>query len=390
MAKPANWNGQLRSNEIFGALYNMIINQHIYADNIAGTYSELVDMMRTDGSLYGDTKLFYAVDVLKSAPFLADLEAANLLNIYRPEAPEVQAITIDQFRQISLTVDNYLTKRAWSTEGAFASFNSVILGMIRETKRIYDATLFNTYIGTAATAEGRQMLTVTLPIEEGNTEATNRLRAQAIATKIADTFVELKDVSRDFNDYGNMRSYREDDLIVVWNSEYVNEITKFDLPTLFHKEGLIDKFGQYTLPARYFGTVAGTSGTATASASNITVRSLIETDYVVSGVTYHVFPGELIPGGATYNNVDAYNTSSDIVCKIMHKRSVPFMSAMEVATSFFNPKSLTETHFLTFGYNKPQYLYNYPFITLTAVSAEVDSGDGSGDSSGDSSETPAA
>ena len=305
MPKPANWNGQLRSNEIFSAIYNMIISQHVFADNIAGTYSELVDMMRVDGSLYGDTKLYYSVDVLKSSPWGADAEAANLLNIYRPEAPEVQAITIDQFRQISLTVDNYLTKRAWSTEGAFSSFNSLMLGMIRETKRIYDATLFNTYIGTAETNEGRQMITVALPVETGNTEATNRLRAQTIAAEIADTFVELKDVSRDFNDYGNMRSYREDDLIVVWNSEFVNEITKLDLPTLFHKEGLIDKFGQYTLPARYFGEVVGTSGTTTTSASNNTVRSLIETDYSVSGGTVHVFPGDLLPGEVTYNKADA-------------------------------------------------------------------------------------
>ena len=369
MPKPANWNGQLRSNEIFSAIYNMIISQHVFADNIAGTYSELVDMMRTDGSLYGDTKLFYAVDVLKSAPFQADSEAANLLNIYRPEAPEVQAITIDQFRQISLTVDNWLSKRAFSEEGAFSSFNSVMLGMIRETKRIYDATLFNTYIGTAETEEGRQKLTVTLPNEQGNTEATNRLRAQAIATKIADTFVELKDVSRDFNDYGNMRSYREDDLIVVWNSEFVNEITKFDLPTLFHKEGLIDKFGPYTLPARDFGEVAGTSGPATAGEAHTTVRSLVEADYTGTAGIVHVFPGELIPAGATYNKAEAYNTNPNIICKIMHKRSVPFMSAFEVGTSFFNAKSLTENHYLTWGYNKPQYLHNYPFITLTAVSA---------------------
>lgn len=377
MAKPANWNGQLRSNEIFAAIFNMIISQHVFADNIKGTYSELVDMMRTDGSLYGDTKLVYSVDVLHSEPWGADNEAANLLNVYRPEAPEVQAITIDQFRQISLTIDNYLTKRAWSTEGAFSSFNSVMLGMIRDTKRIYDSTLFNSYIGTAATSEGRQTIEVVLPVEEGNTEATNRLRGQTIAATIANLLVDLKDVTRDFNDYGNMRSYSEDDLIVVWNSEFVNEITKYDLPTIFHKEGLIDKFGQYTLPARYFGEVAGTSGTATASAANITVRSLIETNYTVSGDIFHVFPGELIPGGATYNNVDAYNTNPNIICKIMHRRSVPFMSAMEIATSFFNAKALNETHYLTWGYNKPQYLYNYPYITLKVQSAENDSDQGS-------------
>lgn len=64
----ANFTGQLRSNEIFSALYNMIISQEVFADNIKGTFSELVDMARVDGSLYGDQKLYYASDALKSSP----------------------------------------------------------------------------------------------------------------------------------------------------------------------------------------------------------------------------------------------------------------------------------------------------------------------------------
>lgn len=54
-----NFNGQLRSNEIFAALYNMIISQQVFADNIYDTKASLVDMSRVDGSLYGDTKLYY-------------------------------------------------------------------------------------------------------------------------------------------------------------------------------------------------------------------------------------------------------------------------------------------------------------------------------------------
>ena len=63
----ANFTGQLRSNEIFAALYNMIISQQVFADNITDTFSELADRFRVDGSLYGDTKLYYSSDVLKSA-----------------------------------------------------------------------------------------------------------------------------------------------------------------------------------------------------------------------------------------------------------------------------------------------------------------------------------
>ena len=131
--------GKLKSNAIFAALYNMIISQQVFADNIAGTNSALVEMSRVNGGLYGDTKLYYASDALKSSAWGNDAEAENLLALHRPKAPECQAITIDTYRQISLTVDNYLTKQAWATEGAFSQFNSVMLGWIGETKRIYDA-----------------------------------------------------------------------------------------------------------------------------------------------------------------------------------------------------------------------------------------------------------
>lgn len=352
----ANFNGQLKSNEIFAALYNMIISQQVFADNIKGTFSQLVDRARVDGSMYGDTKLYYATDVLKSVPWGNDAEAANLLALHRPEAPECQAIHLDVFRQISLTVDNYLSKRAWSTEGAFSSFNSVMLGWIRETKRVYDSTLYNTFIGTTETAEGKQTITVDLSTITETGEAKNRLEAQTIAQALADLFIELEDVNRDYNDYGNLRSYNMNDLVVVWNSKYVNKITKIDLPTIFHKEGLMEKFDQFTLPARYFGK-ATAGGTADG-----TQRSLVEKDF--NGK--HVFPGDVITSGATFSGTEGYKNDDTIICKIMHKDSVPYMSAFEVGTSFFNPKSLTENHYLTFGHNTLEYLKNYPFITIKA------------------------
>lgn len=61
------FNGQLQSNEIFAAMYNMLISQQVFADNIKGTKSDLVDMAKVDGSMYGDTKLYYATDALTSS-----------------------------------------------------------------------------------------------------------------------------------------------------------------------------------------------------------------------------------------------------------------------------------------------------------------------------------
>lgn len=366
----ASFNGQLRSNEIFSALYNMIISQQVFADNIAGTNSQLVDASRVDGGLYGDTKLFYATDALKSAPWGNDAEATNLLQTHRPPAPEVQAIVLDKFRQISLTVDNYLSKRAWGEEGAFSSFNSVMQGWIGDTKKVYDATTFNAYVGTAASTEGNQNVSITAP-EGATAEETNRLEAQAIAETIANILVDLKDVSRDYNDYGFLRSYNTEDIVIVWNSKWLNKIKKFDLPTMFHNEGLIDKFGEYVLPARYFGSV---NGTASTDEFAVGMRSLVEQDIGNA----HYFAGDEITtldAADPLTGIPTYTPDDSIVCKIMHKRSVPFMSAFEVGTSFFNPKALNENHYLTWGHNTLEYLKNYPMITVTVVTPEEPSED---------------
>lgn len=340
------FNGQLKSNEIFSALYNMIISQEVFADNIS-KHQTLVDKARVDGGLYGDTKLYYATDALKSAPWGNDAEATNLLALHRPPAPECQEIVLDQFRQICLTVDNYLTKRAWMAEGAFSSFNGVMLGWMRETKRIYDGTLYNVFIGTTKSAKAAQNVNVRTGAE-----------AQEIAEALANLIVEMGDYSRDFNDYGFLRSYTEGEIKVIWNSKYVNKIKKIDLPTIFHKEGLMDKFEEEILPARYFGTV--NAAQVDTSSNTGQYRSVVEKDY---GST-HVFPGDVIPAGAVIAKGEGYLVDEKVICKVLVKLP-PYMSAFEVGTSFFNPKSLTENHYLTFGYNTLEYLKNYPFITVS-------------------------
>lgn len=387
---PTSFSGSLNSNEIFGALYNMIISQEVFADNIKGTNARLVEHFKVDGSLYGDTKLFYSSDVLKSHAWGNDSEAANLLALDRPAAPSCQKITIDQFRQIRLTVDNYLSKRAWSTESAFSNFTSVMLGWIRDTKRVYESRLMNVYVGNTKTATGKQTISVdiTTAISSASTqEEANRLSAQEIAKSIANLFAELEDTTRDYNDYQYLRSYDEDDVIVVMNTEYLNKILKVDTPTMFHDEAIKEKLNQYKLTPKYFGipitasnistyTDSGggsagkpiTSGGVYAPGSghaNGTLRSLVEQDFIVSATTYHVFPGDELPAGATVTGTsNVYIQDNTVIAKVIHKRSIPFMSAFEVGTSFFNPRSLTENHYLTWGYSAPDYLANYPFITL--------------------------
>ena len=376
----------LNSNEIFGSIANMIISQEVFADNL-GKHQTLVDKARVDGSLYGDKKLYYATDVLKSHAWGKDNEAANLLALDRPDDPKVQDITLDVFRQIRLTVDNYLSKRAWADEGAFSAFNSVMLGWMRETKRVYDGTLYNVFIGTTESSIGEQEQQIDLgtgsghPLYNLSGVEKEQMEAMLIAQALADLMVAMGDYSRDFNDYGFLRSYGEEAIKVIWNAKYVNKIRKVDLPTIFHKEGLVDKFEEEVLPARYFGHSVGASDKGSGKVINASgeydptkgcLRAKIEKDVVISEVAYHVFPGDEIPAASTvkasgtFEEAEVYVEEAAIICKVLVKLP-PYMSAFEVGTSFFNPRSLTENHYLTFGHNTLEKLDNYPFITVRAA-----------------------
>ena len=389
----------LNSNEIFSSIANMIISQEVFADNL-GKHQTLVDKARVDGGLFGDKKLYYSTDVLKSHAWGNDSEAANLLSLDRPGDPKVQDITLDVFRQIRLTVDNYLSKRAWADEGAFSAFNSVMLGWMRETKRVYDGTLYNCYIGATETSTGKQIKSIDLgtgsghPLYQLTGVEKEQMEAMLIAQGLADLFVEMGDYSRDFNDNQFLRSYADEAIKVIWNAKYVNKIRKIDLPTIFHKDGLVEKFEEEVLPARYFGVVitsANKSDFAAASPTagkpidsdddtyvpgvghaNGCIRAMVEKDVTVGGTAYHVFPGDEIPAGATikasgtFELGEVYIEKADVICKVLVKLP-PYMSAFEVGTSFFNPRSLTENHYLTFGHNTLEYLANYPFITVKAA-----------------------
>jgi len=260
-----------------------------------------------------------------------------------------------------------------------------MLGWMRETKRVYDGTLYNVYIGTTVSPKAAQNREIDLRGARGNASTeleADKLEAMCLAQGIADLLVEMSDYSREFNDNEFLRSYAKDGIKVIWNSKFVNLVRKVDLPTIFHKEGLVDKFDEDIMPARYFGRILSSADVAEGGAieGNVViagkgVRSRVERDYKVANVDYHVFPGDLIVAGATVGGSSAqfayaetYVADEDIICKVLVKLP-PYMSAFEVGTSFFNPKSLTENHYLTFGHNTIEYLENYPFITIKSKAA---------------------
>ena len=369
----AQFTGTLNKNEIYQSIYNMIISQTVRSDLIGGMYSKLTNIFRVDGSKYGDTKLFYSVQLTYVEDWKNDSEAANLLSLKRPEDPYCTKIVLDTFKMIWLTVDRYMSARAFSSEGVFGQFTSVILGTISDTKRVFFTKLMNVAIGTdvrGATNGTSQKQELALPVAASSasaaeTEATNRLRATAIAQKIAKIFVELQDVNSKYNDLGYDRSYNPEDFIVVWNANYQTEILKIDLPTIFHKDGMIAKLDDFVLPAEYFGEIS-TSDTSTEGQRS--VKGYLKATASGGKTTYTWYkPGDVVPTGTKTKVGDFYTENSKVICKIIHKDALQVMSGFESSTEFFNPRSLTENHYAIFAYSDPQNskLPDVPVITLT-------------------------
>lgn len=345
-----NFTGQLNTNKIIGALFNQIISIRTFSDNIGEMYSSLVDRARVDGSMYGDTKLYTSLDIRGSKPWGNDAEATNLLQLNRPRAPKTQAIKIDVFRQAFITIDNYLTKQAFAGEGSFSEFNSVVLSTLRDAKRIYDTTTYNTFIGTAKSA-------VQAPQDITIDPAQSPSVAQGAAVALSKLLTRLKDNSRDYNDYGFMRAYDPSRIQVIWNADYVSDIKKNDLPAIFHEEGLMEKFDEKNaLPARFFGDLKAAGGTA----DGTSIRTMVEME--IGDKDY--FPGDLLPKGTAYKANEAYVANPKVIAIVTTPDVVPFMSAFEVQTNFFNPKSLTENDYLTWGHNTLERLLDRPFVHI--------------------------
>lgn len=364
MAKPVRFQGNMNQNAVLAALFNMLIGQEVYSNNISlkGT---LVDKFRLDGTLYGDTKLFISTDIGTLYDF--DEDGKSLLTKVNPPAPETQAVTIDTFKQTAITVDGVKLKQAFMSADIYGAFVSVCLQWLRDTMKILNVTLINTFIGTVVTAANKAEIDVEFPPvpTSGIVELRNyrSLQAELIGEKLADVAIDLQDAMREFNDYGFLRAYDLSDFIIVWNKRYANMIKHISLPMIFHKEDVLPKvMDSEIINDRYFGDLLTAAGTA----DGTTTRTAVDRVIKVNGKDRQFFPGDILPAGTEYAKEEAYVANEDIICKIVHKKAVPFMSALVIQTEFYNPKDLDRNHYLTWGYSQPTYLAEYPIITFKA------------------------
>lgn len=336
--------GTLNKNEIYSAVYNMIIRQDIFTDRLK-VKEGLVGEAKKDAGLYGDTELFYSYDVTYSEEWKGDEEAPNLLAIKRPKDPHCQVITIDTFRMVWITLDYYLSKRAWSDEGIFSEFSAQMSALLAKTKKIHEYTTYNAFIGTT---DGTA-LSVTIP-----TDADDGKLVQVVGEYLANLIENIADLSRDYNAYGDATFFDESDVKIIWNSKYKNKFKFIDLPNIYNNKDLV--LDGTKLNSKYFGKV----NSGAAAGDGTSVRYLKETKI---SDTEGRFAGELVPVGKTAEAGNSYTVDDSIICKVYIKLP-PMLSAFEAGTEFTNARSLTTNRYTMWGYSEPELLDAYPFITI--------------------------
>ena len=367
----AAFTGQLNSNEIYNALFNVrILFQKLAPQTVKR--DEIVGLIEKSVGMYGDTGIVQGVDIQGTYDFGLDAEAANLLAINRNKSQKVEKFTIDQWRQTDVTNDAYISKRAFLDEGTFALFNGYIVGTLAKAMDAFESGMVKASLGTFSAIPASMNVSITLPAPDG-TEATERVRAAMIKKAILDLKIKMADNSRDYNGYGFYASYDFNDFTAAWNSEYINEINALALATTFNPEFIKEATDGRVWSPKWFGNVLTSAGTTTAS--NTDIYSLVEvnsdestnfplTDTQIAGGVYRIFPGDLLPDSFSYGANEAYQVDPKVICKIFAPEYVYYMTGYQQGESFYNPRSATTNHYLRKGFSPVMISKFRPFITI--------------------------
>ena len=390
------YNGQLNVNHIQSALFNMIIAQDIIGGSIHANYN-IVDKAKEQAGLYGDTVLKIDTPVVTPVDWSQDsADAVNLLALDRPGKPETQPITINVFKQIRLTKDDYLSKQAFGTEGAFAAYQSVLDSRLSKSKETYLNKTYNTFIGTVTGAEtGTHSFagnTVSIDVD-----ANSQTLGQNVAYGLTMLVDDMKDYNTKYTANGFERAFSDADIHIIWNNKYINQVRKIDTPVLYNPGVVNEVFKGDVLPSKYFGTVitadnvAGFSATTPTAGkpinsstgaytpgtnnANGTIRAAkdLYKPFGTAGATVYIPAGAEIPASKTIGASstdflygEVYIEQADVICKVFTKLP-PVLEAFSVGTNFFNAKNLSTNMYLTFGHNTLVPLDSEAIVTVKAI-----------------------
>lgn len=368
------FDGQLNSNEIYNALFNLrILFQKLAPQTVKR--DRIVSFVEKATGMYGDTGVLQGMDIQGTYDFGMDAEASKLLAINRNQSQKVEKFTIDKWRQTDVTNDAYISKRAFLDEGAFAAFNGYLVGTLSQAMDAFESGWVKTGLGTYVAPTAAMNINVELPAADG-TEETARIRAAKIRKAILDLKADMADNQRKYNGYGFYSSYEWDDFTPIFSTKYSNETNALALYSTFNPEYIKEASGGFQWTPKWFGTVNGSAGQTTAA--NKTVYSLVEqnsdgstnfplTEEQLRDGVYRIFPGDLLPNSFNYKANESYTVNANVIVKIFAPEYVYYMTGYQQGESFYNPRSATTNHYLRKGYSDVYVSKFRPFITLTEV-----------------------
>lgn len=365
------FNGQLNTNEIYNALFNLrILFQKIAPQTIKR--DEIVGLLDKATGMYGDTGVVQGMDIQGTYDFGMDAEAPKLLNINRNKTQKIEKFTIDKWRQTDVTNDAYISKRAFLDEGTFALFNSYIVGTLSMAMNAFESGFVKSSVGTYKSENAACNIEIELPAIDG-TEATERIRAAKIRKAILDLKADMKDNQRKYNGYNFYSSYEWEDFAAVFSTNYTNEINALALYSTFNPQYVKEASEGRQWTPKWFGDVATQGGNT--GENNTTIYSLIEqnsdgssnfplTAEQLQANVYRIFPGDLLPNNFAYTAREAYIKDDKVIAKIFAPEYVYYMTGYEQGESFYNPRSATTNHYLRKGFSDVQVSKFRPFFTL--------------------------
>lgn len=368
--------GQLNTNEIYNALFNLrILFQKLAPQTVKR--DEIVSLLDKATGMYGDTGVVQGMDIQGTYDFGMDAEAVNLLAINRNKTQKVEKFVINKWRQTDVTNDAYISKRAFLDEGTFAIFNGYIVGTLSQAMDAFESGFVKSSVGTYTSPNEACIIKVTMPAQDG-TEATERIRASKIKKAILDLKADMKDNQRKYNGYGFYSSYDWDEFTSVFSTNYMNEINALALYNTFNPEYIKQASDGRQWTPKWFGDPVSAGGTT--EATNTTVYSLIEqnsdgstnfplTPTQLSSGVYRIFPGDLLPNSFAYKIGEAYTVNPKVIAKVFAPEYVYYMTGYEQGESFYNPRSATTNHYLRKGFSDVQVSQFRPFITIEEVNA---------------------
>lgn len=373
-----SFDGQLNSNEIYEALFNVrILFQKLAPQTIKR--DEIVSLLEKSVGMYGDTGIIQGMDIQGTYDFGMDAEASKLLAVNRNKSQKIEKYTINQWRQTDVTNDAYISKRAFLDEGTFSLFNAYVVGTLSQAMDAFESGMVKSSVGTYVSSVAACNITVELPAADG-TEATERIRAAKIKQAILDLKADMADNQRKYNGYGFYASYSWEDFTPVFNTKYLNEINALALYKAFNPEYIkLASEGRNWTP-KWFGNVLSGAHTVQEGEENMYFSTVecnsdgsdnfpLTSTQITNGV-YRIFPGDPLPVGFEIDSshvANAYLKDEKVIAKVFAPEYVYYMTGYEQGESFYNPRSATTNHYLRKGFSPVMVSKFRPFITIKEV-----------------------